>query len=310
VLARAAESNTGPELAAVYYRKAAAYYRLGDFEAALRLAEQGLTLAQANGDDQEIARSLNLLGNIYSISGRHDEVHRHYKEALDLYQRLGDRWGVATVITNLGENARLRADFQAAAALYEEALTLTREIGDRDGELLALNNLGGAQVGLGQFETAEINLRHALRMAEPINWHGLSETYRFLAEACLGQERPEEALALARRALIVAREVEEQELIGGAWRSLGRIAARLDRSIELDLWNTGESSLTCDAAACFAEGWAIFVETGIEVEQAYTLRDWADYESGHGDPDFARKMRLDAHQIFHRLGLMAEVDKM
>jgi hypothetical protein len=148
-----------------------------------------------------------------------------------------------------------------------------------------------------------------LRIAEPINWHGLSETYRFLAEACLGQERLDEALAVAQRALILAREVQEQELIGGAWRSLGRIAARLQRPIELDLWNTGQPSLTCDAAACFAEGWAIFVETGIEVEQAYTLRDWAQYESEEGDQDFAAKIRQDARRLFERLGLTAEVDK-
>jgi class 3 adenylate cyclase/tetratricopeptide (TPR) repeat protein len=310
MLARAAGPDALRELVAVYYRKAAAYYRLGDFEAALKLAEQGLTLAQQNGERRDIARSLNLLGNIYSILGRHDKVHRHYEEALELYHDLGDRWGVAKVITNLGEDARQRCDFQAAARLYEEALALTREIGDRDGEVHALNNLGGAQVGLGAYEAAESSLRQVLHVAEPINWHGLAETYRFLAEAYLGQNRPDEALLVAQRSLILAREVQEQELIGGAWRALGRIAARLDRAIELDLWNTGEPALRCDAAACFAEGWAIFVETGIEVEQAHTLRDWADYESEQGDKDFADKIRQDACRLFERLGLMAEVDKM
>jgi class 3 adenylate cyclase/tetratricopeptide (TPR) repeat protein len=309
ILARAAGEDAVGELVAVYYRKAYTYYRLGDFEAALKLAEQGLALAQQNGDQKEIARGLNLLGNIYTMLGDRHKVHRHYREALDLYHHLGDRWGVATVISNLGEHARLRGDFQAAAGLYQEALTLTRDIGDRDGEVVALNNLGGAQVGLGEYEAAETSLREVLRIAEPINWHGLSETYRFLAEACLGQERLDEALAVAQRALILAREVQEQELIGGAWRSLGRIAARLQRPIELDLWNTGQPSLTCDAAACFAEGWAIFVETGIEVEQAYTLRDWAQYESEEGDQDFAAKIRQDARRLFERLGLTAEVDK-
>jgi class 3 adenylate cyclase/tetratricopeptide (TPR) repeat protein len=310
VLARAAGEDAVRELAAVYYQKAVTYYRLGDFEAALRLAEQGLVLAQENGLQPEIARKLNLLGNVYSVLGHREKVYRYYRQALDLYRELGDRWGVATVISNLGEVARrLEADFESAAGLYQEALSLTRDIGDRDGEVVALNNLGGAQVGLRQYEAAEDSLYRVLKMAEPINWHGLPETYCFLAEACLGQERIAEALAWAQRALDLAREGQEQELIGGAWRCLGRIASRLQEPIQLDLWHTGQPSLSCDASACFAEAWAIFVETGIELEQVHTLRDWAYYENRQGDQALGRKLRHDADQLCGRLGLRAEADR-
>jgi class 3 adenylate cyclase/tetratricopeptide (TPR) repeat protein len=308
--ARKAGPPTQPELVAVLNVKVFAYYRLGDFEAALNLGNQALELATEVGDKREIARSFNLIGNVHTILGSFGKVDDCYEQALALYQEVGDRSGVSSVFNNLGESARLRGDYGAAVKLYQDALAITREIGEHDGEAIALMNLAGARVGLGLYETAEQDLRQVLRIVESANWHGLSETYRFLAEACLGQTRLDQAFQAAHRALTLGREVEEQELIGRAWYVLGKIAAHLDRSLALDIWGNGAPALEFDAAACFAEAWHVFNETRMEADQARTLRTWAVYQREHDEPVQADEMWQEARHIFSRLGMVLEVSRM
>ena len=76
------------------------------------------------------------------------------------------------------------------------------------------------------FRVAEEDLRRTIRWAEIAGQGGwLSQTYRFLAEAFLGQGKVAEALAAARRALTLSQEVESPPLLGSAWRVVGMVLA-------------------------------------------------------------------------------------
>jgi len=138
-----------------------------------------------------------------------------------------------------------------------------------------LNNLGGARVGLGAYRVAEYDLRRTIRWAEISGQGGwLSDTYRFLAEACLGQE------------------VGSPAFIGGVWRTLGKVIAHAAEPVAI-------GDKTCNAEACFAESVRVFTEMGAEGERARTLRAWARYEMGQ-----------EAQDIFARLGMELEVERM
>ena len=126
------------------------------------------------------------------------------------------------MLNHLGEHAQLRGDFNAAAAIHQEALKIAYETGNRNREMAFLSNLGGARVGLEEYRVAEYDLRRIIRWAEIAGQGGwLSSTYRFLAEACLGQDKVGESLAAARRALVMGKKVGSPDLIGRAWRTLG-----------------------------------------------------------------------------------------
>jgi len=296
------------ELARALYTKGLVNFRLGNGEAALALGERALTISMQAGARYQMALSLDLLASVHDYMLGHPEQAAHYYEqALGVFRELGNRMGMGAMLNNLGENARLRRDFKTAVVRYQEALKVAREIGARDGEISSFSNLGGARVGLGEYVAAEADLREAIRMAGASGWGWLSETYRFLAEACLGQGKVAEALEAAQQALHLGQETESKEDIGRAWRTLGVVKSRQPEIH--DRPSAGEAQ-TPEAAACFAASYQVFTEASLEAEQARTLREWARHEWQAGDRENGRRRWQEARAIFERLGLAAEAAEM
>jgi len=292
------------ELARALFRKGWGFYRLGDAEAALELGEQALVLSTGLDTRREMADSLNLLGGVHSLLGHHGNAAHYNARAVALYQELGDRERIGAMLNHLGEHARLRGDYGAAAALYQEALKTAYETGNRNGEMAFLSNLGGARVGMGEYRVAEYDLRRIIRWAEIAGQGGwLARTYRFLAEACLGQDKVDDALTAAQRALALGQKVGAPTLIGGAWRTLGMILALVAKPIAIN-------DQTYDAASCFDESAQIFTRIGAEGERARTLREWARYEMDQGDLARGESMWRESRAIFEQLKMELEVERM
>ena len=279
--------------------------RLGDTPAALRLADRALALTNDMSETGRRVRadSLKSLGMAYHTVGRFEQAEDFKEQSLTTYRELGDRRMVGNLLNSLGETARLRGDYRTAFGRYQEALAITREIGNRSGEILYLSNLGGTRVGLGEYKEAEADLRQSIEMAMAAGYIGLSENYRFLSEALLGQDRVDEAREAALRALELGRDIENHEHIAEAWRVLGIVASRSSAPVGVE----GE---TRDAAACFGESLAIFTRIQMEAERARTLRDWARHELAHGDPTRGRKLWNEARDTFARLQMTLEVESM
>ncbi len=293
------------ELAAALNRQGSVLYRLGEVSAAMKLGEQALTLSTALGPTgrRERAGGLRALGVAHLMLGHYEQSYSYLEQARELYQELGDRRGVSNMLITMGETARLRGDYASAIGLYHQALAITREIGERSGQIYSLNNIAGVRLGLCEYVEAEADLREVIQMAGPSVYQVLTETYSFLAAACLGQGKIPDALEAAQRAIALGQKTENHELIAQAWRALGLVAARLPQPVTID-------EQGYDAPACFAESLRLFTESGMEAERARTLRDWARSEDERGLHDEARAMREEAREIFTRLGMELELERM
>jgi class 3 adenylate cyclase/tetratricopeptide (TPR) repeat protein len=293
------------ELARALNLQSQASTRLGDVRAALMLADRALTFSNDLGDAGRRVRadSSKSLGMAYHSLGRFEQAEEFKGQALQTYRELDDRRSVGNLLNSLGETARLRGDYAAALGRYQEALTIAREIGNHVGEILYLSNLGGARVGLGEYEAAEADLRQSIELATEVGYVGLSENYRFLAEALLGEGRLEEARDAALRALDLGSEIENQEHIAEAWRVLGLVASSLQAPVKVG----GD---THDASACFNRSLEIFKRIQMEAERARTLRDWARHELSRGDSARGQQLWREALESFRRLGMTLEVEHM
>src|ERR1035438_9127358 len=129
--------------------------------------------------------------------------------------------------SNRGETARACGDYASAVELYEKALTIVQQIGHRESEFIYLNNLSGARLGIQQYERAESDLRKVISDTSAPNSCVLAETFTFLSEACLGQGKLSEAIKTAQKAIDLAQESESPLNLGGAWRVMGRISAKV-----------------------------------------------------------------------------------
>ncbi len=303
-LAMRAGPAAGVELARAVATQGWNYHGLGQLEEAVSLGQRAQALSQNAGAEQELALALNLLGVTHTALGDYERGAAYAQEALQLYRRLGHRWGVGIISNNLGENARARGDFRAALGHYEEALAIASETGNYESAISCYNNIGGVRLALGEAEAAEEALRQALARVGDRGWFGLSESYRFLAAACLALQRPDEALAAAQRALALARAGGQQDFLGAAWRMLGRVAAALGQPAAPA---PGEAALS--AVACFERSAAIFAEAGMAAERAQTLYAWGDYLLPQ-DQAAGERLQEEARQQFAALGLPLDVVKM
>jgi tetratricopeptide (TPR) repeat protein len=254
------------------------------------------------------------LGVVHALLGNYDLSDDYKQQALVLRRDLGDRRGVASILGNMGETARVRGDYEVAVERYNQSLAISREIGDRSSEFLGMSNLGGALMGLGRYEEAEQHLKYVINQGQTFNF--LPETYCFLAQCYLGQGRVAEAWAAVRTGLAGARQTGDPEILAGAWRVLGEVAARSDwRTLPADLdqdenLKSKMEGQQLDPAACFVESVRLSQEIGAEAGRARTLRSWAEYEMAKGDGEQGRAMWQEAREIFGRLAMDHELARM
>jgi tetratricopeptide (TPR) repeat protein len=248
--------------------------------------------------------SFKLYGVGHLQLGHYREAENYFEKGLALCTEMGDRRNAAAMFSNLGESARLRGDYVAAVELYQKALKLAVEIGHRSSEFIYLSNLAGARLGLGQYEQAEAELRQAINLNTGPRSCSLSETYAFLADACLGQGKLLEAKQAAEHAVKLGREMEIHLDEGSAWRALGRAAAALRASGDPKPPDLPEP------ADCFAQSLEVFQKIAAEGEQARTLRAWSLYLRQQGDHQRAKELWEESRSIFLRLGMTVETQKM
>ena len=171
-----------------------------------RLAEEGLALCRAAGDEFWIASTLNLLSEIALHTGRTDDAASYADEALSAAQADGDgwnegyalgiraaiaasrdklreaqqlatasmsvmrridqQWGVARALLGLGNLARLRRDPGDAHGRYLEALAILRQIDARPEIARCLAGLGRVAMDLGAAGLARQHLTESIKISQ------------------------------------------------------------------------------------------------------------------------------------------------
>ena len=301
----AREANSPKDLVISLWIQGFAHYRLGEAQVSLALAEQGLAIARDLDDRHEMARCLNLLGAVNYISGFLPLAEEHLGSALSLFQELGNRRKVVDLLSNLGVISEAYGDYDTALGHYQQALEVARQVGYRDGEIIFLTNRGGVQVGLQNYSAAEADLREAIQLAGTAGSYVLPQTYGYLAEACVGQHKSEEASAAAQQALALGQGSETPEDIGVAWRALGMICEQTGRPISV-----ADQNISYQAEGCFEQSAKILLEAGLDGERARTLREWAQYERRRGNQEKGAALWQEARATFEKLGARLEVARM
>ena len=140
----------------------------GDFARAADLHEQALALARKVGDTRGIASALGNLGIVAIILGQYELARRRLEEVLALMRELRHAHGVALALSNLGIVAVREGDGARAVTLHEESLALWRELDDRDEAASALVNLGAAVRLLGDLDRANALYEEGRRLFEEL----------------------------------------------------------------------------------------------------------------------------------------------
>lgn len=103
-----------------------------NFGAALPMAMQIVPMFEKIGDNDGLARSLALLGNIYLSIGEHDKSLEYFRRALVLREASNSRDGMAIARIGMARNFLAQSKFADALELAEKALHSAQENGNRE----------------------------------------------------------------------------------------------------------------------------------------------------------------------------------
>lgn len=114
---------------------------LGDYQAAVAHAEEGLTVSQEDGDPLAIGRAYYQLGNAW----HHIDARRAAAacaEAVAVARRAGHQGWLGIVLADLGDKLHSMGDIATAARLIDEGIDINRKIGHAWGVAQALGQRG------------------------------------------------------------------------------------------------------------------------------------------------------------------------
>jgi tetratricopeptide (TPR) repeat protein len=147
---------------------ATAAYLTEQTTAGLEYCAEGLTIAQAAGDDGLLADLLAIQAGLLLRGGRSAAALPLLETGLGLARRLGDAQLTARLLDGRSWATRDEGDHGGAARDAAESLALSRQVGDLRGLCVELSNLGYAEMAAGELESARSHLAESLRIAREL----------------------------------------------------------------------------------------------------------------------------------------------
>jgi predicted ATPase/DNA-binding CsgD family transcriptional regulator len=139
-------------------------FRTGEGDA-LRIAQEGLAIAEEQGNALDVAKSLHTLGTARAMRGDVVGASWTWEESLRLFRENDDVWGVADALSSLGEAAAEGGNATCALRLLNEALDGFRKVADPEGTALTLGRVGWVMRAMGELAAAEYHFNACLHLA-------------------------------------------------------------------------------------------------------------------------------------------------
>jgi tetratricopeptide (TPR) repeat protein len=228
---RQTDLSTQPQsnalLARTLGRCGAFYQPLSDYEAAERYLQEGLCLAQAIDDQQEIAFCLNILGQVAVWRGQKERGRAHLNESLTLCRAIEDKSGVVFALQQLANLLYATfGNYDESKALAEECLSISRELGQFNQIAYALDTLGFVTFARGEYRASRAYYQEAYSLFKEIgDQHGQALTLGGLGMVnwAAGGERLFNAMDDFERSLALCRKIGHQGQVSGRLGGLARI---------------------------------------------------------------------------------------
>ena len=146
-------------------------YRMGDFEKAAAVVEQGISCFRDTQDPGGLAWMLLALCQICEHQGQLQKAEQHCREALAIFQQNDNHHEIANAKSALGQNLFFQGQLDSAAAWLEQADATYAELGVTLHRLPAQYALGLVACHQGEYETAVSKFHTLLNNPDAHQWH-------------------------------------------------------------------------------------------------------------------------------------------
>ena len=144
-------------------------YTRGEYQQALELFEQYLSLEPAKRDRAISARSLNYIGVIKRVYGDNAGALDYVQRALRLAEEAGDKKVLSTVLNTMGVLHRDQGNYARALEYFGKSLTLSEALGDKVITSQTLNNIGTVHGAQGNHAHALEYFQRSLKLGQAVD---------------------------------------------------------------------------------------------------------------------------------------------
>jgi len=144
------------------------YFEQGNYPEALKNHFAGLKIREEIGDKKGIATSLNNIGNVYNYQGNYLEALQNHLASLKIKEEIGDKKGISKSLNNIGIIYEIQGNYSEALKKHLASLKINEEIGDKRGIAMSLNNIGNVYYNQGNYPEVLENYLASLKIMEEI----------------------------------------------------------------------------------------------------------------------------------------------
>ncbi|HET6948467.1 MAG TPA: tetratricopeptide repeat protein [bacterium] len=209
----------------------------GDYEPAVRFAEEGVAIYRELGGDRDLAVGLTILGYVTARRGNYEAARAMCADAVALARESGYLWGLAFALYIQGDVALISGDYRRAQASLRESLAHNQRQGD--GWITRFAQLSLAMVARqeGEFAFAEELCSSSLAQFQELNdkW-GMATALRTSALVHHAAGRHDEAADEFQESLELYQKLGDRSGVAFVARGLALVAHRkgdLDRAATL-----------------------------------------------------------------------------
>jgi tetratricopeptide (TPR) repeat protein len=192
--------------------KGRARMNAGQYDEALPLFLEAADLFALDSNPKAQALQLQVVSEIYRLTGRLDQAVDTCKTMAELFQNLKDNNALFRVWNNMGLILTRLSRFQDALNCFQEAFKLSEITGDKRYMAQQLGNMGSACRDIKDYMTALEYYEKALQLYRELDhMEGTADQYTNIAYIHVMENRYEEALISYQKALPLYREMRNDE---------------------------------------------------------------------------------------------------
>ena len=196
----------------------------GDYASALNYLSTAQTMFRELKDSSQLAKTYNLLGNIYSITHNYTEALRYYRNARSLFSSLNDYKSLAVINNNIGIIYSELDQMDSASIYYNMALMTYLELKDQKSLAGMYTNIGTVYAENDDLEKAiEYYNKSNVTLKELNQAYGQSINYLNIGDAYIHLEDYEKAVENLEIAIEIAEKEGFKSLLSDEYYTVGEI---------------------------------------------------------------------------------------
>ena len=201
------------------------FYRLGSFKQAQEHLEESMAVFRELDKKEELAYTLNCMGNINNVLGRYGIAEKLYEECLEISKNLKTKKGLLGGYNNLGVIYYNQKKYDKAREYYDESQKISEQYNYSQGIAMAKANKGLIAHALGDFDEAKKMMLKSLEMDRKKGTKiGTANSLHNLGLICKSAGAYDEAKDFYEEAIKIRRELGDRLGIATSLNNLGNLA--------------------------------------------------------------------------------------